>query len=135
MTLTAGDDSPGAIQMCISNTATCASWTALAPTVSWMLTKGDGTKTVSVWFQDFWGNETSVPYSDTIILDTVAPGDGAVTATTSDGQVTLEWAGFTDPGSRIENYKVVYATGKAHLPVQPGRQSIAAETRHIPMQG
>jgi fibronectin type 3 domain-containing protein len=109
LTLAATDDSPGAIQMCISNTATCAAWTAFAPTKSWTLTTGNGTKTVNVWFQDVWDNVNPTPYSDTIILDTVPPANGTVTATPSDTQVKLDWTGFTDAGSGIESYKVVYA--------------------------
>jgi hypothetical protein len=39
----------------------------------------------------------------------MAPKNGKVTATPGDTQVTLEWAEFTDTGSGIESYKVVYA--------------------------
>ena len=87
--------------MCISNTATCTTWTAFATTKSWTLTTGNGTKTVNVWFRDVWGNVNDVPYSDTILLDTIAPTNGTVTATPGDAQVTLDWTGFTDTGSGI----------------------------------
>jgi hypothetical protein len=113
LALTASDDSPGAIQMCISNTATCKKWTVFAAIKNWTLTKGNGTKTVNVWFKDVWGNATPTPYSGTIILDTIAPTNGTVTATPGDAQVTLDWTGFTDAGSGIGSYKVVYATGSA----------------------
>ncbi len=43
-----------------------------APTKSWTLSAGDGTKTVYVRFKDVAGN-WSIAYSSTIILDTVTP--------------------------------------------------------------
>jgi hypothetical protein len=78
-----------------------------------MLTTGNETKTVYVWFQDVWDNVNPAPYSDTIILDTVAPTNGTVTPTPGPAQVTLDWTGFTDAGSGIESYMVVYARGSA----------------------
>jgi uncharacterized delta-60 repeat protein len=122
LTLTASDDTPGAIRMCISNKATCTNWTAFAATKTWTLRTGDGTKTVNVWFRDVWGNESATPYSDTIILDTVAPANGIVTATPGNAQVTLDWTGFTDSGSGIESYKVVFAKGSAPLSCSLGKQ-------------
>jgi len=112
LTLTASDDTPGKIQMCISNRAICKTWTAFAATKNWMLTRGNGTRTVNVWFKDVWGNVNTSPYSETIILDTLAPTNGTVTATPGDTQVTLDWTGFTDTGSGIGSYKVVYAKGR-----------------------
>ncbi|HAM51055.1 MAG TPA: hypothetical protein DCP92_10340 [Nitrospiraceae bacterium] len=112
LTMTASDASPP-IQMCISNTTACTSWTALATTKSWTLTFGDGTKTVNAWFRDVWGNTTATPYSASIILDTTAPTNGTVTATPGNGQVALSWNGFNDAGSGIGSYKVVYAVGSA----------------------
>ena len=43
-----------------------------APTASWSLSAGDGTKTVYAQYTDAFGN-LSVPVSDTIVLDTPAP--------------------------------------------------------------
>ena len=120
LTLTATDDTPGTIRMCISNTTTCTTWTAFAATKEWTLTTGNGTKTVYVWFKDVWGNVNATPYSDTIILDTIEPTDGTVTATPGDAQVTLDWTGFTDTGSGIESYKVVFAVGTAPLSCSAG---------------
>jgi YD repeat-containing protein len=113
LTLTASDDSGGAIQMCISNTNSCTRWTAFAATKSWSLTKGSATKTVYVWFKDRWGNANAMPYSDTIILDTTAPVKGTVTGTPGNTQVTLNWSGFSDALSGIGSYKVVYSTRSA----------------------
>ena len=121
LTLTATDDTPGKIRMCISNTMTCTTWTAFAATKDWTLTTGNGTKTVYVWFKDVWGNVNATPYSDTIILDTKDPTDGTVTATPGDAQVALEWTGFADTGSGIESYKVVFAVGAAPLSCSEGK--------------
>jgi len=122
LTLTATDATPGAIKMCISNTSTCTNWTAFAETKSWTLATGNGTKTVNVWFRDVWGNESDIPYSDTILLDTVAPTNGTVTPTPGVGQVTLDWTGFTDTGSGIEGYKVVFSKGSAPASCSEGKQ-------------
>ena len=113
LTLTASEDGGGAIQMCISNTTSCTSWSAFAATKSWTLLAGSGTKTVYVWFRDQWGNTNPTPYSDTIILDTTAPTNGTVTATPGNTQVTVNWTGFSDTQSGIDSYKVVYATSYA----------------------
>lgn len=111
LTLTATDNSGGAIQMCISNTTSCSSWTSFAPKKSWMLPGGSGVKTVRIRFRDKWRNANPAPYSDTIILDTAAPKNGTVTSTPGNTQVTLGWSGFSDALSGIGSYKVVYSTG------------------------
>ncbi len=122
LNLGASDDSPGTIRMCISNEPTCTQWTAFAETKNWTLTTGDGMKTVNVWFKDVWGNVNSSPYSDTILLDTVAPTNGAMTAVPGDAQVALEWTGFADTGSGIGNYKVVFSKGSAPASCSLGKQ-------------
>jgi hypothetical protein len=115
LTLTATDSSGGPIQMCISNTTNCSSWTSFAPTKNWTLPHGNGVKTVRVWFRDKWRNANPTPYSDTIILDIAAPKNGTVTGTPGNTQVMLNWSGFSDALSGIRSYKVVYATG-SHPP-------------------
>ena len=95
--------------MCLSNTASCTTWTAFAPNTNWTLTSGDGTKTVSVWFKDVWGNVNDIPYSDTIILDTVPPTNGTVRPTSGDAWVKLNWQDFADTGSGVGSYKVVFS--------------------------
>ncbi|MEW6419929.1 MAG: fibronectin type III domain-containing protein [Nitrospirota bacterium] len=122
LTLTASDDSGGTIQMCISNTTSCSSWTTFASTKSWTLSSGSGTKTVYVWFKDKWGNTNTTPYSDTIILDTTAPVNGTVTATPGNTQVTLNWRGFSDAHSGIASYKVVYSTSSTPYSCSYGSQ-------------
>jgi uncharacterized delta-60 repeat protein len=121
LALTASDDTPGAIRMCISNTDTCGTWTAFAATRNWTLTSGNGTRTVNVWFKDVWGNVNDPPYSDIIILDTIAPTNGTVTVAPGNAQVALDWTGFTDTGSGVGSYKVVFAVGTAPLSCSEGK--------------
>jgi hypothetical protein len=89
-------DSTGCLQMCISNTSSCSSWESFFSTKTWTLTAGDGTKTVYAWFKNSIGNENTLPYSDSILLDTpptttaLPPGSiyntgQSVTLTCSDG--------------------------------------------------
>jgi hypothetical protein len=112
LTLSASDPN-GVPQMCISNTATCSSgsWEAYTTSKAWTLPSGDGEKTVYVWFKDSAGNLNETPYSDMIILDTTAPSNGTLSATAGNAQVLLNWTGFNDALSGINNYKVVYSTG------------------------
>ncbi len=77
---------------------------------------------MNVWFRDNGGNTDITPYSDTIILDTTPPTNGSVTATAGNKQVTLNWNGFTDAGSGIAGYKVVYALGSAPSSCAVGTQ-------------
>jgi hypothetical protein len=95
--------------MCISNITTCTAWTAFAATKGWTLTPGDGTKTVYAWFKKTGGTTSAKPYTASIILDTTPPTNGTVKATPGTGQITLSWSGFTDAGSGIAFYKIVYA--------------------------
>ncbi len=135
LTLTATDDTPGAIQMCVSNTTTCTAWTAFAGTKSWTLTTGNGTKTVNVWFKDVWGNVNATPYSDTIILDTTAPTNGTVTAAPGNAQVTLNWSGFIDTVSGVASYKVVFATGSAPTSCSTGTAIYSGTNTTYPHTG
>jgi len=78
LTLTSSANALGDL-MCISNTNTCSgtapsNWLAFAPIVNnWALSAGEGTKTVYVWYKDSLNNVNTTPYSDTILLDTIAP--------------------------------------------------------------
>jgi hypothetical protein len=111
LTLTAAGEAPGQIQMCISNTATCSSWEPFSTSRSWTLEAGDGLKTVSVWLRDSLGNTVVIPYSATITLDTTAPVVGTLVPMVFPGQTALQWSGFTDTGSGIDRYRLVYALG------------------------
>ena len=80
-----------------------------------MLPTGGGTKTVSVWYRDAWGNQTpaETPFTGTILLDTAVPTNGTVSGAVWDRQIALSWAGYDDGagGSGIEKYTVVYKIG------------------------
>jgi hypothetical protein len=114
LTLAATDESPP-VQMCVSNAATCTTWTAFAPSKPWVLAAGSEVKKVNVWYRDTWGNATppGAPFTATIRLDTGLPLNGMVTATPGPGEIRLDWNGFDDGASRIAGYKVVYALGAA----------------------
>ncbi len=74
LTLSATDSS-GISYVLVSNDATSwywNTWTGSPMSLSWSLTPGDGTKVVYVQFRDALGNMSST-YTDSIILDSVAP--------------------------------------------------------------
>jgi hypothetical protein len=119
LAITASDAS-GAVQMCTSNTATCTAWTAYASTKTWVLTRGNGQRTVNVWFRDVWGTANPTPYNDRITLDTQVPVNGTVTTTPGDTQIELNWGGYTDAGSGIAYYRVVYSTTGTPLSCKAG---------------
>jgi hypothetical protein len=80
------------------------------------LSTGDGTKTVYGWYKDAAGNVSSTA-SDSIVLDQTPPGNGTLSATAGNTQVTLNWSGFSDAGSGLatsNTYKLVFRT--ASLP-------------------
>ena len=59
------------------------------------------------------GNQESTKSSNQIRQDRKAPTDGTLTATPGDGQVSLNWSGFSDNGSGLnttDTYKLVYST-------------------------
>ena len=66
-------DPNGVVEMCLSDTPSCAAWEPFADSKPWTLPTGSGSKTVYAWFRDTLGNANSIPFSDSIILDTVIP--------------------------------------------------------------
>jgi len=123
LTLSPVEYGGGAIRMCVSNTPKCTAWVAFAKTRSWKLTTGNGKKTVYAWFGDARGNATpaSKPYTDTIIVDPIAPVNGRLRATPGAGQIALSWDTFSDPLSGIDRYKLVYAIGAAPASCAKGK--------------
>lgn len=112
LTLSASDAS-GVSQMCISNSSTCSSWVTYATSKAWTITASAGTRTVYVWFKDAYGNTTSSAVTDTIGYDATAPSNGTPTGSASSGAVGLSWTGYSDAGSGIASYKVVYSTSSS----------------------
>jgi hypothetical protein len=88
LTLSAAD----ALFMCFSNDGqTYSEWEAYVSSKSWMLSDGDGQKTVYVKLKDSAGNIVST--SNTILLDSTPPDAPIVIdlGTTNDDQPTLDW--------------------------------------------
>ncbi len=73
--LAAADDGSGVSGMCVCDDGVFDTepWESYATTKPWLLTFGDGVKTVRVCYTDHAGN-VSTPYSDDIILDSIPPG-------------------------------------------------------------
>ncbi|MDO8446881.1 MAG: hypothetical protein Q7T53_12435, partial [Deltaproteobacteria bacterium] len=109
--ISASDDYSGVSQMCVSDSTTCTTWETFTTSKAWTLPAGDGTKTVYVWFKDALGNANATPYSGTITRDTTPPTDGALSATAVSGTIKLGWSGFSDNGSGIKDYILVYNIG------------------------
>jgi hypothetical protein len=98
----------GVTQACVSNSATCTAWSAFSSTKPWVLSSGDGLKTVYVWFKDSFGNVSPQPYSAAITLDTSTPVNGTVSITPAAGAFTINWQGFSD--TDIAGYRLVKGT-------------------------
>jgi type II secretory pathway pseudopilin PulG len=104
-----------------------STWGALVAygtTASWTLTTGDGTKTVYARFYDSTGTLYSAQMTDTIILDTTAPGAPTtlrIASTTTSGQnktLTLAWTaptGVTDLGGYRLYQRIITSTGAFSL--------------------
>jgi subtilisin family serine protease len=105
LTLSASD-ATAVTSMCISNTTSCSSWIAFAPTRTHSVTTGAGVKTVRVWFRDTWGNATQAAVSDDITLDLTRPVNGRLVATPAVGTTALSWSGFSDAASGIATYRL-----------------------------
>ncbi len=83
LTLVGVDFDSGMYQMKVSNNGiTWSGWEAYAPSKSWTLTSGDGTKTVYVKYKDQAGN-TSFSISDTIQLESNPPS-GSISINSGD---------------------------------------------------
>jgi len=113
LNLPAVDATSGVTQMRFSNdNVSWSTWEAYAASKAYTLPGGDDTKTVYVQFKDNAGL-TSGTYSDSIILDRIAPESSAtspeVTVNTS---FALTWSG-TDNLSGIAAYDIQYRVGAA----------------------
>jgi glucose/arabinose dehydrogenase/PKD repeat protein len=104
LTMSATDTESAVTRMRFSNTGTSFSAAeAYATTKTWTLSSGAGTKTVYVQFQDAAGNWSSLPITDTIVLDTTAPTitDRTATGTTSTGS-TITWTTSEPATSQVD---------------------------------
>jgi parallel beta-helix repeat protein len=129
-------DVSGVSEMCISNDLACTSWQPYAPSRAWTLTPGDGGKTVYVRFKDRLGNADAVPFTDQIVVDTVAPTNPTVIASASHSirvwspnrAVRMTWAGAGDNGSGVSGYSARWDTAPASLPVASSNVTETAVT-------
>ncbi len=96
--------------VCVSNSTTCSTWKTMGSTMSWTLA-GGGARTVYVWYRDSYGTAMSSPVTDSIFVDVTKPTNGTASATATTGAIGLSWTGFSDAGSGLSGYKVVYAAG------------------------
>ena len=111
LAITATDNASGVATMCVTTTTACTTFATYTPTKTFSLAATNGRQTVTVFLRDVAGNTSTVATSPTasIVLDTVAPTNGTLTATPGNSENTLEWTGFADATSGIATYKVVGA--------------------------
>jgi len=105
-------DPSGVVRMCVSTSASCSSWENFATTKSFSLPRGEGLKTVNAWFEDGRGNRNTSPVRDTIVLDSVAPSTGRLTARAQGKSAVLSWAAGSDANG-VSSYRLVYKRGSA----------------------
>jgi subtilisin family serine protease len=112
VTLSLTPAGPAALaQVCLSNGPWCRDWQPFSPSIEWRLPAGSGARTVRAWFRDGAGNESAVPASATILVDTDPPADGKLEALASTGAVELRWSGFEDAATGIAGYRLVGGPG------------------------
>jgi subtilisin family serine protease len=102
--------SGAAKQVCLSTANSCSAWMAWAPTVSWSLPAGDGTKIVNAWWKDAGGNVSAASSTAVIILDSTAPVGGTLSLKLTSTQATFSWSGLTDAASGVAGYRLLVAT-------------------------
>jgi hypothetical protein len=111
LTMTATD----AVQMQFSNDgAAWSGWTAYAASLDWVLAAGEGVQTVYGQFRDEAGNVTEA--SDTITVDTTAPGVPVMTAEptyTAGTSNTVSWT-----GTGAATYQAEAATDEGFTDIQ-----------------
>ena len=119
LTLAATDALSAVTQMRFSNTGSSFSAAeAYATTKTWTLSSGAGTKTVYVQFKDAAGNWSSLPITDTIVLDTTAPTISSRTATAiTSSASTITWS-TSEPATSQVDYGVTTSYGST-TPVDP----------------
>jgi len=112
LSLSCADSGSGCYQMRFSNdSGNWSLWEPYATSKRWVINSGDGLHNVDVQFKDKAGNiSTEWGIWDSIYLDTTEPTNGTLTATPGNSQVSLSWSGFSDGGSGIGSYKLVYST-------------------------
>jgi hypothetical protein len=113
--LTVTEGSAAVSEMCLANAddgvpEECTDWMSLSNPVSWQASAGQGTKTVAAWVRDETG-QVSDPATADILLDTISPTSGDLSATASEASVALSWTAGTDSGSGVASYSVRMVEG------------------------
>jgi hypothetical protein len=144
LSLSADDETSGVDDMRFSNNGTSWSgWEAYAGSRTWTLPSGDGDKTVYVQYRDQVGHVSST-YSDSIILDTVAPtgsiliDGGATYATSTSVELTLSASDagsgvdgmrFSDDGSFWSGWEAYAGSESWTLPSGDGSKTVYVQYR------
>jgi hypothetical protein len=118
LALSAFDNTMPDLQMMISNNSDFqgAAYEPYVTSKDWVLTEGDGDKTVYAKFKDVYGNEASV-VNDTIELDTIAPPvpqniyiDDVSNPETLEWRLFLTWGVVDDPHLDFQQYNIWRST-------------------------
>ncbi|MFQ5399542.1 MAG: hypothetical protein ACE5E7_08080 [Anaerolineae bacterium] len=129
LNLSGSDPYPGTgvTQMIVSNSSFFffATWESYSATKSWTLSSSNGTRTVYVKYKDGSGN-ISTAYSDSIILDTVAPANPTSLTSSShapsvwsnDTTVDVSWSGASDSTSGVYGYGLYWNQSPSSSPSQ-----------------
>jgi subtilisin family serine protease len=99
-----------ATQVCMSESSSCAKWVTKASAFSVILSTGNGSKTVNVWWKNAAGTISATPASASITVDSTAPVDGTLSGTANVLDVTFNWSGFTDAGAGLYSYRLLVGT-------------------------
>lgn len=110
LNIASSDAVSGVSQMQFSNdNSSWSTWEAAAPSKSWSLDTGDGTKTVYARIKDNAGNISTAAISDDIILDTNPPTGSILInggdAATHSGTVTLSLTNEDGSGSGVSQMR------------------------------
>lgn len=107
-------DASGVASMCVTENSSCTTFVPFAPTAAFRLYQQAGLRRINVFLSDIYGNTSTTPLWDDIVLDLTAATDAALAATASDRRVDLSWGAASDPsGSGVASYRVVYSTASS----------------------
>jgi hypothetical protein len=105
-------DLSGVTQMCVSNSrTTCTTWEAYSQSKVWTLATKSGATNVYVWFEDVFGNRSTMPVSASITVDSTPPTGVSLTVTGATKSINLTWPAASDP-SGTDKYTLVYLAGE-----------------------
>lgn len=110
LTFDVADSGSGIRDVCITKNPTkCSTWVEYAETQTTSLRDQPGEQTIYAWVRDNEGN-VSERLSDDIGYDARLPGGGTVVTGEGNGEVPVEWDGFSDRHSGVVSYILAYST-------------------------